>query len=161
MTMSTKELTKKQFTKKVLEGRVAQILNARELVINIGAINGVEPGMIFAVLAESALEVRDPKTQELLDVIDREKVRVKAIEVRERITICSTFRTMRIGGGSFYPIAQSMETLQRTFNTFKEPFAPPKIIRETLAAEDSSLPPPLSPEESYVKINDRVVLVDE
>jgi len=36
-------------------------------------------------------------------------------------------------------------------------FAPPREIIDTLKATDKSLLPPLSPEESYVKINDRVV----
>ncbi|MCI0488131.1 MAG: hypothetical protein L0229_16205 [Blastocatellia bacterium] len=114
--------------KKVLEGRVAQILNAREIAINIGAKNGVEPGMVFAVLAETPLEVRDPETQELLDVVNREKVRLKATEVREKITICGTYR---IKGLCELPVT-SLD-----------------FLNENLS------------EERYVKINDRVVLVDE
>ena len=61
--------------------RVAAILNARELAINIGSDGGVVQGMKFAVLAESPTIVTDPMTGDELDQIDREKVRVEAIEV--------------------------------------------------------------------------------
>ena len=147
MTMSTKEFTKKTLGKKVLEGRVAEILNARELVINIGANKEVEPGMVFAVLEETPVEVRDPETKELLDVIYREKVRVKAISVREKITICGTYREKNVGG-VFSP------------DIYKRLFQAEKIVPETLSERNEPLPPSLPSEESYVKINDRVVLVD-
>ena len=134
-----------------IAGRVAQILNARELVINIGARDGVRRGMRFAVLAEAPMEIVDPATEEVLDVIDREKVRVEASEVRDRITICKTFKTRTLGGGPFY--VNDYFAMQRMFE-------PPKTIVETLSVEDSQLPAPLDPEDSYVKVNDRVTLVE-
>lgn len=136
-----------------IEGRVAQIINARELAINIGSKDGVRPKMKFAVLAESPIEVRDPGTQEVLDYIDREKVRVEASEVRDRITICRTYRVRHIPGGSL-----SGATV---FGSMIDAMRPAVKITETLEAKDSSLPPPLSPEESYVKINDRVVQISD
>ena len=33
-----------------IRGKVAQILNSRQLVLNVGSNGGVEEGMIFAVL---------------------------------------------------------------------------------------------------------------
>lgn len=138
----------------LLEGRVAQILNARELIINIGAEQGVEEGMKFAVLSETPLEVRDPESGDVLDTLDREKVRVEAAEVRKKITICQTYRTKHVPGGSLHQSA-SIALLMGSA------FAQPREVVETLKAEDSSLPPPLSPEESYVKINDRVIQVDD
>ena len=81
-----------------LEGRVASILNARELVINIGSNTGVEQGQKFAVLAATPLQVTDPDSGAMLDEIDREKIRVEAHEVRPKITICRTYR-MKGGGG--------------------------------------------------------------
>jgi hypothetical protein len=135
-----------------LEGRVAQLLNARELVINIGSRHGVARGMRFAVLAEKPMEIRDPETEEILDVVDREKVRVEASEVRERITICRTYKTRTIGGGALASALMTFE-VQRMLE-------PPRTIVETLSVKDSQLPAPLDPEDSYVKINDRVVLVE-
>lgn len=141
-----------------LTGRVAEILNAREIVINIGLAHGVERGMKFAVLAEAPIEIVDPTTHEVLDVIDREKVRVEASEVRERITICRTFRTRTIGGkaGAMGDIMRQAIEMQRMYE-----YEPPKKVFETLRVEDSQFPPPLDPDESYVQINDRVILVDE
>ncbi|HEY0545159.1 MAG TPA: hypothetical protein VGC91_07165 [Pyrinomonadaceae bacterium] len=140
--------------KSALEGRVAQILNARELVINIGSDKGIKPKMKFAVLSESPLEVRDPETGDVLDVIDREKVRVVATEVRPKIAICRTYRIKTvIPGGALY--ADPIKSIGQMASIFQ----PPREIPETLEAKDSSLPPALSPEESYVKINDRVVRV--
>jgi hypothetical protein len=130
-----------------LEGRVAQLLNARELVINIGAKAGVKPGMKFAVLSETPLEIVDPGTKEVLDTVDRQKVRVEAHEVRPRVSICRTYRTRTTPG---WRVGALEEMLRRS-----------EEVVETLRAEDSALPPPLSPEDSYVKINDRVVRIDE
>ena len=130
-----------------LEGRVASILNARELVINIGSKAGVERGQKFAVLAGTPIQVKDPGSGAILDEIDREKIRVEAHEVRAMITICRTYRMM----GGF--------ALRMPSSRFAELFAPSRP--ETLRADDSEKLPPLSEEESYVKINDRVVAVDD
>lgn len=132
-----------------LEGRVASILTARELVINIGSDAGVERGQKFAVMAATPLQVKDPVSGAMLDEIDREKIRVEAHDVRPKITICRTYR-MRGGRGLGLGLPSSMVA---------ELFAPPR--RETLRADDSEKPPPLSEEDSYVKINDRVVAVDD
>ena len=134
----------------LLQGKVAKILTEREVVINIGSVQGVKKGMRFAILAPTPEEVLDPETGEVLDVVDRTKVLVQATEVREKITICSTYRTTKISGG----------TLSAAY-AFSRYFDPPQEIPETLRTEDSSLPAPLSPEESYVKIGDRVKQVEE
>lgn len=136
-------------SKKIVEGRVAAILNARELVINVGSENGVEPGMKFAVLAQTPLLVKDPMTGKELDHVDREKVRVQATEVRPKITICRTYRVKRIEGGLFGTRPWTIADLYR----------PAKGIPETLRIEDSSMPPPLSEQESYVKVKDRAIQV--
>src|SRR5437870_12957166 len=84
----------------LLQGKVAKILTEREVVINIGSAQGVKKGMRFAILAPTPEEIHDPETGEVLDVVDRTKVLVQATEVRERITICSTYRTIKIPGGA-------------------------------------------------------------
>jgi len=132
---------------KPLEGRVAQILSERELVINIGGDAGVEKGMKFAVLAESPNEILDPNTGELLDKIDREKVRVEASEVRPKITVCRTYKSY-MTGGSVIP------ELMKSFQERRE-------VKQTLRIRDSDVPPPLSEAESYVKVKDRVIQVYE
>ncbi|MCY2952951.1 MAG: hypothetical protein NTU53_13395 [Planctomycetota bacterium] len=128
-----------------IKGRVARVLSERELVINIGSDAGVKQGMRFAVLSETPLEIRDPSTNDVLDLIDREKVRVEAQEVRSRVTVCKTYRIK--GGVSLRASLGFLEALGGRAEV------------ETLRANDASLPPPLAPEESYVKINDRVIAV--
>ena len=142
----------------VIEGRVAQILNARELVLNKGAENGVKEGMIFAVMSQNAMEIKDPETGQLLDVIDREKVRVKVSEIRDKITICRTFKTKKIGS-TVSSVGSALTAMEFFRNQLVH--QEPKEIPETLKAEDSQLPPPLTPEQSYVKINDRMIQVKE
>lgn len=128
---------------KKIEGRVATILNATELVINVGAEHGVVIGQRFAILAETPIEVVDPTTDIVLDTIDREKVRVKVSEIREKISVCQTYRMK--GGNNF--IADYSKILS----------AVQKPSKETLRITDDSKPAPITEEESYVKINDRVI----
>ena len=135
-----------------IEGRVAAILNARELVINIGEAHGVAPDMKFAVLAATPLSIKDPASGKILDTIDREKIRVQAAEVRQLITICRTYRTKIINPGGLSDI--DITHLLPRFSTRKE-------VQETLATPDAQLPPPLSEDESFVKVNDRVKQVAE
>lgn len=135
------------------EGLVAQIISARELAINIGSSQGVKKGMIFKVLADKPVEIRDPETGDVLDSIDREKVRVMVTEVRERIAICATYRSKKTRAGHLYSSMMGAASLN-AFNAPSETF-------ETLRSKDSSLPAPLQPEESYVKIGDRVVEITE
>lgn len=132
-----------------LEGLVASILNARELVINIGSDAGVARGQKFAVLAATPFQVKDPATSEILDEIDREKIRVEAREVRAKITICRTYRMK--GGGALHFAMLSLQ--------FDEALRKPSV--ETLRVDDSEKLPPLPEQESYVKIKDRVVALDD
>lgn len=130
-------------------GKVAGILNERELTINIGEKAGVKVGMAFKVLAEAPIEVRDPETNTLLGHIDREKVKVKASEVFEQFSICRTYE-------QYYVSGTGLAAFAGISSIYGEPA---RNEVETLKAEDSSLPPPLSEEESYVKRGDRVISI--
>jgi hypothetical protein len=131
---------------KIPEGKVAAILNARELVINIGSAQGVDLGMRFKVLAETPVAVTDPDTFMPLGVIDREKVRVQTVEVQENLSVCKTYQTRRIGGQN-YLFGSILGQIGDA----------PRTVVETLKADEASFPPPLSEAESYVKLGDRVV----
>jgi len=134
----------------LLQGKVAKILTEREVVINIGKGQGVRKGMKFAILASTPEEISDPETGEILGVVDRPKVLVQATEVQERIAICSTYRTIKIPAGALNPAYYWKNLLDS-----------PQEVPDTLEIKDSSLPAPLSPQESYVKIGDRVKQVEE
>jgi hypothetical protein len=87
----------------LIEGQVAEILNARELVINRGSDQGVQENMVFEVLAPQAQDIRDPETDELLGSVGRPKVVVKVVQVEPRLAVARTFRSKRrnVGGSDF------------------------------------------------------------
>lgn len=131
-----------------LEGRVAQILNERELVINIGSEAGVSKGMKFAVLADTPREIIDPVTKESLGLLDQEKVKVQAKQVLPKMAVCRTYTFRRVGG-ELNPgrnIASMLGPERQEYDTFN--------------VENSSFPAPIDPSQSYVKIGDRVRQID-
>lgn len=130
-----------------LEGKVAQILNEREIAITIGANDGVKRGMKFAVLAEAQIEIRNPDTGELLGVEARDKVRVQTTAVYERWSRCSTYIKRTIGGNSLMSIGAM--------------FREPREEVQTLRTSDDSYLPPLDPDDSFVKIGDTVRQITE
>jgi hypothetical protein len=131
-----------------IEGKVAELINTRELAINIGKNAGVQKGMKFKVLAAKPMKITDPETGEELGEIDREKVRVEVTEVQDSFSICQTYRK-RYSGYQIIP------------RSFMDAFTTPQVKTETLKAEDSEFPPDLSEEESYVKRGDRVIQVSD
>ena len=48
-----------------IRGKVARVLNSREIAINLGSTNGVVVGMHFDVV-DSKEDIRDPDTKEVL-----------------------------------------------------------------------------------------------
>lgn len=128
---------------KLVEGVVAAILTERELVINRGYNDGVVAGMKFRVLSEQPFEVIDPQTQRSLGFIDREKVRVEASVVKERLSICRTYRRVGVKGNAVMSLVDLL--------------GPYSEIPETLKTDQFLHLPSLSESESYVRIGDRVV----
>ena len=78
-----------------IEGKVAAIINSRELVINRGAFAGVQEGMKFKVM-DHLLEITDPESNETLGTLEREKVRVKVSEVHPKFSIAMTYETYEV-----------------------------------------------------------------
>ena len=78
-----------------IEGKVAAIINSRELVINRGAAAGVQEGMKFKVM-DHLLEITDPESNETLGSLEREKVRVKVSEVHPKFSIAMTYETYEV-----------------------------------------------------------------
>lgn len=138
---------------KPITGKVAGVLNERELTINIGSEKGVYEGMKFKVLTSSPIEVKDPDTKEILGTVDREKVQVKAVEIFKNYSICRTFHKTIIESSGI-----NMRAIMAS--AFLE-YRPRREIPETLKTKDSTLPPPLSEEDSYVKKGDRVIQIIE
>ena len=126
-----------------VEGRVAQVLDGRQLVINRGHADGVRIGMRFKIMAESPIQITDPDTGEILDEILREKLRVEVIEARERIAICATY--------------QSRETRRRLGPDLDELRRPASTLPVTFRADKTLTLPPLDPEEIFLERGDRAV----
>ena len=137
-----------------LRGRVARILNSRELVINIGSNHGVKIGMLFDVLDPKGEDIVDPDSGEILGSVKRPKVRVKIIKVQERLSIASTYRKKKVNVGGSGP------DFKVPIGGLSAALMPPKWIEkyETLKTEEKTWED-LSEEESYVKTGDPVVQV--
>jgi hypothetical protein len=95
--------------------------------------------MKFAVLAETPLEIVDPDTQESLGVIEQEKIRVQAVDVQERFSVCATYEK----------------------DHFYEDVVARGIDLATFTRPNRGRVPSLPPGESYVKIGDRVRVIEE
>jgi hypothetical protein len=135
-----------------IRGKVAQIINSQELVINRGSQAGVREGMRFAVLEAGLGAIRDPDTGEDLGSIQRTKVQVEVTQVRELLSVAGTYRSKRVnvgGVGGF------------TAGEVGRLFTPPRWVeqRETLKASDAKWEP-LTEEQSIVKIGDPVVQIN-
>jgi len=137
-----------------IKGKVAKILNSRELVINIGSDKGVTDGMIFNVLDPSGENIKDPDTGMALGSLRRTKLQVKVSDVHNNMAVAITFKrtTHHIGrtaiptlGSEFSAIAKWLD-VQRTV-----------VKQETLKKPDEVYDP-LEEKDSYVKVGDIVEL---
>ena len=71
-------------------GKVARVLNTREVALNLGMNDGVEVGMYFDILDAKSENIRDPDTGERLGSIRRSKVRVSVTRVQEKLALATT-----------------------------------------------------------------------
>ena len=141
-------------TSEPIRGKVARILDARELVINVGSRDGVIVGMYFDVLDPKGEDIKDPDTGEILGSLERPKVRVQIVKVQERLSVASTYRksVVNIGGQG-----AALGDLRGGISAL---FMPPKYVTkyETLKTTEKTWED-LDEKESYVKIGDPVVQV--
>jgi len=82
--------------RKLLVGKVADILGDYELAINMGKNSGVERGMEFAVLGDKS--IRDPDTHKKLGTYKYDKVKVQVIRVEDNYSVASTISVPLIAG---------------------------------------------------------------
>ncbi len=138
----------------LIRGKVARILNSREIAINVGTNHGVCVGMHFDILDQNLEDVLDPDTHQLLGSIERPKVRVQITMVQEKLSLASTYKKKKvnIGGSANYT----------DFHSLSRALMPPKWITkfETLKTEEKTWET-LEEEKSFVKTGDPVVQVFE
>ena len=132
-------------------GKVARVLNTREIAINVGAENGVTVGMHFDVIDLQYEDIRDPDTNEVLGSIERPKVRVKIIQVQEKLSLATTYRKEQVNTGGTWGFS---------LGPFARSLMPPNWITkyETLSKIEEARDV-LDEEDSYVKAGDPVVQV--
>lgn len=136
----------------MLQGKVASVLNSREVAINIGSASGVEVGMKFDIMSDEKEDILDPDTNDVLGSLDRPKVRVLVSYVTDMFAIASTYRKTSVNVGGIGGIGPSFAKL----------LSPPKWIEtvETLKTSERTWED-LDESQSYVKTGDLVVQVLE
>ena len=138
----------------LIRGKVARVLNSREIAINVGSNHGVCIGMYFDIMDEILENIIDPDTQELLGTIERPKIRVKITKVQENLSLASTYKTRRVNVGGSAQYFGSLESIM------SRALMPPKWVKkhETLKTEEKTWEA-LEEEKSFVKTGDPVVQV--
>lgn len=128
-----------------LEGKVALLLNEREIVINIGTEQGVLKDQIFGVYLPKPIEVRNPETGDLLGEIDDIILKVVARRVNPRFTICEAVGYKTIGSG--YALSSISPFISAI---------PEQEVPITFRVVDSTKPRPIDEKDSIVKVGYRV-----
>jgi hypothetical protein len=141
-----------------IRGKVARILNSRELALNLGLEDGVMVGMFFDILDPIGEDIADPDTGEIIGSLERPKVRVKIIRAQERLSVATTFRKRRLNIGG----AGLANTTRFAGSALSGLFLPPEFTtkQETLKTQEKTWED-LSEENSYVKTGDPAVQVME
>ena len=136
-----------------IRGKVARILNSREIAINIGRADGVSSEMYFDIMDQKHQDIEDPDTGVVLGSIERPKVRVRITSVQERMSVASTYRKKTINVGGTSGLGTFSEGLTKAL-------MPPKWVTryETLKTEEKTWED-LAEKESFVNIGDPVVQV--
>ena len=73
----------------LIRGKVARVLNAQEIAMNIGTTHGVDVGMYFDVMEVREADIVDPDTEEVLGSIERPKVKVQITHAQEKLSIAT------------------------------------------------------------------------
>lgn len=133
-----------------IRGKVAQVLNSRELALNVGTDHGVRVGMLFDVLDPKGEDIVDPDTGDVLGSLARPKVRIKVISVQPKLAVASTYKKERINIGGVGIGSAGLAQL----------LSPPEYVTqyETLKTTEKTWED-ISEKDSYVKRGDPVVEV--
>ena len=130
---------------KPIHGKIAKILNSREVALNIGKDQGVTLGMRFEILSPLGYEIPDPETGVILGSIASPKVPVEITRVQDSLSVASTYRTKRVDI-SKRALFQRPQW-ERRYETLKSGGG---FAKDTID---------LDPADSYVAIGDPVVQV--
>ena len=140
-----------------IRGKVARVLNTREIAINVGTSQGVTLGMRFDVMDANEMDITDPDTGKVLGSLERPKVRVEIIHVQEDLSVAQTPETtVNLGGTGTLNLRDTLGPLARSL------ILPHWVTRyETLKKTGKNTKEELDEEDSRVKIGDPIVQVLE
>lgn len=131
----------------LIRGKVARILNSQELVLNVGAENGVSKGMEFHILGRGDghgfYVIKDPDTHATIGSVPTLKITVTARHVQDKLCVASTKRAITSLFDSLMPPQWIKKYGPRISSLKREPHSPSPI--------DSS--------DSIVQVGDLVVQV--
>lgn len=145
-----------------IRGKVARVLNAREIAINIGTTHGAQIGMYFDVMDPNDQDIPDPDTGEVLGSIDRPKVRVKITRVEDKLSVASTYKSTRVNVGGIGSKATAILDATLGFDRLGKAFMPPKWVTKYETLEKTKeAPEPFDEKDSKVQTGDPVVQVLE
>ena len=134
-----------------IQGRIAKVLNSRDVAINRGSDHGVEKKMLFDVLDRENHDIQDPETGQNLGSFRSSRIRLVITHVDRKFAVASTRgKTVNEGGRG------------QEFGVFARHFLPPKWVTkyETLARADESGSDALDEKDSCVKTGDPVIQVE-
>ena len=144
-----------------IRGKIARVLNTREIALNVGTAQGVTLGMRFDVMDPNEMDITDPDTGKVLGSFYRPKVRVKITHVEDKLSLATTYRgkQVNIGGSSTGPHPLSAF---RTIGPMARSLMPPNWVTkyETLEKTWQTVDT-LNEEDSRVKTGDPIVQVLE
>lgn len=138
-----------------IEGKVASVLNERELVLNIGSEDAVEVGMRFKILYAGGIEITDPDTGEPLGNVEWPKTEVKVVSVQPHMSVGRTFRTVTVPARG----QRGLASYAAAFGALGGDYEPEKQVVETLRSNTGFAEKEIDPEESVVKRGDPAVQV--
>ena len=141
---------------KRLRGKVARILSTRTVVITLGRDKGVRNGMLFDVV-EMHEEIKDPDTDAVLGTLERRKVRVKVVDVQDKLSVASTYRSKRVNRGGQLQLGQKGAWATRLLPAEWVTEYETLEKRKGVASEWDQL----SEEDSYVNVGDVVIQILE
>lgn len=137
-----------------IKGKVAKILNTRELVLNIGSDAGVVMGMVFSILDKSGEDIRDPESGRVLGSLHREKVKVRVNAVQQNMSVAITFNTTGNAGLLGNPFGTDLNRISQILGAYSR-----NVVRHETLAIPQGMYEPLAEKDSYVKVGDVAELV--
>ena len=135
-----------------IRGKVAQVLNSREVVLNIGSHDRVKLDMLFDILDPISQDIRDPDSGEVLGSLSRPKVRVRITHVQSLLSVATTYRRTKVNIGGTGPGG--------VLGEFSRSLVPQNWVtrHETLRAKESDFDT-LDEADSIVKTGDPAIQI--